>query len=825
MENTIDSMLSYTPVYDKEITKSFENNFSRTKEECYLDHAGATLYSDIQIKNVAFDLHNSLYANPHSIGTASNITQDIIERMRYQILDHFHTSIDEYSIIFTSGATASLKLIADTFFFNKDERDNSNSGHFIYTQDNHTSVLGMREVVNKKGVKISCLSHNNAFEIFNSSKSMSSYQQQNNPIKSNSLFAYSAQCNFSGLKYPLTWIRDVHNGILSSVVSDTSTRWYVLLDAASFASTNDLDLSIYKPDFVCLSFYKMFGYPTGIGALLVKNDSASALQKVYYGGGTIDVSLTSDLFHIKRKILHQRFEDGTIPFLSIISLKHGFDILSSITMDKISKHVFSLARFLHRSLLILHHANGKPVAKLYCDTAFDNHNIQGGIVTFNLMRSNGEYVGYMEILHMAALFKIHLRTGCFCNPGACQRYLALSNKEVLQNYEAGYVCGGSADLINGKPTGAVRASFGYMSTIKDVQTLLLMIKKCFVDGPPINKIPEWWLDHKRTLYKKYYQRDVNTKDVTNYVANDDINGITDKSKNMKISVTHFINDNPFFKLIMDTSATKKKCTLEQLYIYPIKSCGAYKIIGSWNLNSKGLEYDREWMIITSSGICLTQKQHVNLCLLNPIIYKDRGIMQLHYPEMPTIDISLNSSPKNTINGTVCQSRVCGHKVQGIDCGSEVSEWLSSALGLPNLRLIRQNDNENSKTELSFASQAQYLVINKASVSWLSDKISDTGFQKDTIIHRFRGNIILSGCEAFEETKWKHVYIGKNSFVVTGPCTRCQMICIDQTTSKKTVEPLRTLTEQFHGKMRFGIYLTKETKEDGIITVGDIVHIL
>lgn len=53
-------------------------------EECYLDHAGATLYSDLQIKNIAFDLQNSLYANPHSIGTASNITQDIIERMRYQ---------------------------------------------------------------------------------------------------------------------------------------------------------------------------------------------------------------------------------------------------------------------------------------------------------------------------------------------------------------------------------------------------------------------------------------------------------------------------------------------------------------------------------------------------------------------------------------------------------------------------------------------------------------------------------------------------------------------------------------------------------------------
>lgn len=818
MENTINSMPLYTQVYNEEIIKYLENNFSRIKEECYLDHAGATLYSDLQIKNIASDLQNSLYGNPHSIGIASNATQDIIEHMRYQILNHFHTSTDEYSIIFTSSATASLKIIADTFLFNEDEEDVS--GHFVYTQDNHTSVLGMREIVNKKGAKITCLTHNNAFKIFNSSNSMYFYPQQNNSAKSNSLFIYPAQCNFSGLKYPLTWIRDVHNGVLSNAVFDTSTKWYILLDAAGFVSTNDLDLSIYKPDFVCLSFYKMFGYPTGIGALLVKNTSASTLQKVYYGGGTIDVTLSSELFHMKRKIFHQRFEDGTVSFLSIISLKYGFDILSFITMEKISKHVFSLAKFLYKSLLMLHHSNGKPVATLYSDTAYDNQDIQGGIVTFNLMRSNGEYIGYMEILHMAALFKIHLRTGCFCNPGACQRHLALSNKEVLQNYEAGYVCGGSADLINGKPTGAVRVSFGYMSTIKDIETLLLMIKECFVDGSPINKIPDWWLDYKTALHKKYNQHDANTKDETNYITRNDTNEITNTLENTKLSVS---------RLIMDTSSIKEKCTLEQLYIYPIKSCGAYKIIGSWNLNSKGLQYDREWMIITPSGISLTQKQHVNLCLLKPIIFKDKGIMQLHYPGVSTIEIPLDNSFTNIANETICQSRVCGHKVQGIDCGSEVSKWLSSALGLPNLRLIRQNDNDNkkkesTKPELSFSSQAQYLLINKASVLWLSDKISDKEVQKDTIIHRFRGNMILNGCKAFEETEWKHVYIGKNSFLVTGPCTRCQMICIDQLTGKKTVEPLRTLTEQFHGKMRFGIYLTKETKDDGIITVGDAVHI-
>lgn len=303
--------------------------------------------------------------------------------------------------------------------------------------------------------------------------------------------------------------------------------------------------------------------------------------------------------------------------------------------------------------------------------------------------------------------------------------------------------------------------------------------------------------------------------------------ITYKIKKKETS-THIINDNPTFKLITNTSEIKKEYILEQLYIYPIKSCAAYKITNSWNLNSKGLEYDREWMIITSSGTCLTQKQHINLCLLKPIIFKEKGIMQLHYPGMPIMDIPLDNSI-NIINETICQSRVCGHKVQGTDCGSDVSNWISLALGLPNLRLIKQSNNDNKekaniKSELSFSSQAQFLLINKASVLWLSDKIHNKEVQKDTLIHRFRGNIIISGCEAFEETQWKHIYIGKNSFVIIGPCTRCQMICIDQTTGVKTVEPLRTLTEQFHGKMKFGIYLSKENKENGIITVGDTVYI-
>ncbi|XP_011702725.1 PREDICTED: molybdenum cofactor sulfurase 3 [Wasmannia auropunctata] len=826
-------MEPFTPIYDDATVRSLASEFARLEGECYVDHAGATLYSDTQIRNVSADLHSSLYANPHSLGIGSSSTQDIIERTRYRILSHFNTNPDEYSVIFTSGATASLKIVAESFRFRTSENNGTakmspHSGSFVYMQDNHTSVLGMRDVVAARGADVVCLGHDQAFQVLSQP---SPPRDPDEKRCGNSLFVYSAQCNFSGLKYPLGWIGDAQAGALSAFANEPSTRWYVLLDAAGFVSTNNLDLSVFKPDFVCLSFYKMFGYPTGIGALLVRNASADVLEKIYYGGGTVDVALSSERFHRKRQVLCQKFEDGTVPFLSIASLQYGFEILTKLTMDQISKHVLSLAKTLHHCLLTLHHCNGKPAVKLYSDSDYEDRSSQGGIVTFNLIRSNGEYVGYMEVVNMAALFKIHLRTGCFCNPGACQRHLSLSPREILQNYEAGYTCGGAADLMNGKPTGAVRISFGYMSTIKDVQTVLLMITKCFIDEPCIRKVPQWWEDRKMKGIHKNHRHfynsnilDYSIPCITNSEKNIVNNNLRNNFHNKSESLDRIMNSINSSKISTQIS----KCTLQRLFIYPIKSCGAYEIADSWNLNSKGLEYDREWMIMTSSGTCLTQKHHTNLCLLNPVILRKQKIMKLTYPGMPTIEIPLENAYEKSTEHPVCQSRVCESRVQGIDCGSEVSEWLSLALGKPNLKLIRQSHARQKKgldqAELSFSSQAQYLAVNGASVSWLIDKVSDdVDFRKDTAVHRFRGNIIVEGCEAFDEMQWENVRIGNNNFKVNGPCTRCQMICIDQTTGKKTIEPLRTLAEEFHGKLRFGIYLTRLENTPGTLKIGDHIY--
>lgn len=86
----------------------------------------------------------------------------------------------------------------------------------------------------------------------------------------------------------------------------TAENWYTLLDAACYASTNQLDLHQHHPDFISISFYKIFGYPTGLGALLVKRSSETLLTKTYFGGGTVLMALSAQNLMIPKPVLHEQ---------------------------------------------------------------------------------------------------------------------------------------------------------------------------------------------------------------------------------------------------------------------------------------------------------------------------------------------------------------------------------------------------------------------------------------------------------------------------------------------------------------------------------------
>lgn len=249
-----------------------------------MDHAGATQYAEQQIRRIYDDLASSVYANPHT----SKFTEDLIDQVRYKILSNLNATSKEYSVIFTSGTTASLKLLAETFDF-------AVRGCFAYLRDNHTSVLGMREIVRTENIH--CIERQ---EFLNDNF------DGDGAYEGRSLYVYPAQCNFNGFKYPLDKIHRIQTNNDKIRYGQLSER-YVCLDAACFVSTNYLDLTRWQPDFVCLSFYKMFGYPTGLGALIVSKRGEEALNKRYYGGGTVKISLSnSSGWHRKRDTISER---------------------------------------------------------------------------------------------------------------------------------------------------------------------------------------------------------------------------------------------------------------------------------------------------------------------------------------------------------------------------------------------------------------------------------------------------------------------------------------------------------------------------------------
>ncbi|XP_053477088.1 molybdenum cofactor sulfurase isoform X2 [Ictalurus furcatus] len=756
--------------FGSEQQELIRRQFSRLKDITYLDHAGTTLFAESQVKTFYEDISRNVYGNPHSLNPSSKMTHDTVERVRYRILEHFNTSPEEYSVIFTPGCTAALKLVADSFPWMSASDEHSGS-QFCYLTDNHTSVVGIRGVTGPQGVGTVPVFPQEIEE--RAKTSQVTVNTQDECLVAH-LFCFPAQSNFSGRKYPLSYVRGIQCQQLYPACEHKG-RWFVLLDASGFVGCSPLDLKQHPADFVPISFYKMFGFPTGLGALLVRNEVAELLKKKYFGGGTAAAYLVGEDYFVPKSDIVSRFEDGTISFLDIISLHHGFDALHRLTgsMMNIQLHTFGLARYTYIILSCLCHSNAQPVAQIYCDSEFENATDQGAILNFNLLDFYGQVIGYYQVDKMACLFNIHLRTGCFCNTGACQAYLGISNQVVKSNLQAGHVCGDNIDLIDGHPTGSVRISFGYMSTFEDCQCLLKFIVDCFVEKP-------LRLDLKRLARLK----SAGTAETS------DSNELTSLLTERPVPEMNGLNISPAFvsktssqdTIPMEDRNSEEAYTLTNIFIYPIKSCAAFEVT-EWPLGTQGLLYDRMWMVVNENGVCLSQKQEPKLCLVHPRICLTSKTLCVEASGMDPITLPLEIS-KERHGPRTCQSKVCGDRVQTVDCGEEVSVWLSEFLGKP-CCLIRQSpsfarDMKMGKGKgscppaLSLVNEAQFLLINRASVAFLLSRIINrqdssnncTSFDMLQLINRFRANLVISGSEPFEEEDWTGVKIEGTHFQVT-----------------------------------------------------------
>src|SRR5205085_1797769 len=141
------------------------------------------------------------------------------------------------------------------------------------------------------------------------------------------LFAFPAQSNFSGVRHPLELI-DLAHGF----------GFDVLVDAAAFLPSRSLSLRALRPAFVALSFYKLFGYPSGLGALVARRDALACLSRPWFSGGTVEYASVQNDVHSLLPTAGG-FEDGTPHFLGAAALPCGFALLAEVGMVRISGHV------------------------------------------------------------------------------------------------------------------------------------------------------------------------------------------------------------------------------------------------------------------------------------------------------------------------------------------------------------------------------------------------------------------------------------------------------------------------------------------------------
>ncbi|CAF90945.1 unnamed protein product, partial [Tetraodon nigroviridis] len=610
--------------------------------------------------------------DPHSQNPSSRLTHDTLERVRYRILQHFNTTPEEYSVIFTSGCTAALKAVADSFPW-RSPSDNEAGSCFSYLTDNHTSVVGIRGKTLSQGVVMLPVSPQSVED-----RAKDKAQHNVDMCQTPHLFCYPAQSNFSGWKYPLNYVKGLKMELSRSWISS--------------------------------------------------------------------------------------------------------------------------------------------------------------LLTMRLMLCTESQVN-----RMASLYNIHLRTGCFCNTGACQYFLGITNQQMKRNVQAGHVCGDNIDMVDGQPTGSVRVSFGYMSTFEDCQKFLNFVVECFVEKPvTVNHLK---LDKLRTATVPCCHITAHPIKITNREEEE----VDEKEKPSDASLKGCEHGNAY--------------TLTNIYIYPIKSCAAFEVY-NWPVGPKGLLYDRGWMVVNKNGVCLSQKRESRLCLVQPQVHLSSNKLLLQASGMDSISVPLKNTADMHSSYEVCQSQVCGDRVETVDCGDEAALWFSEFLGQP-CRLIRQNPNFSrdmekrssgaaTTTSLSLVNEAQYLLINHASVQLIQELLSsrfkhpksllktyqesvsvftiyfvicekvackfhipffrqensvgDQHLDTKNIISRFRANLVIAGVEAFEEDNWSQLMIGNTRFVVTSRCGRCHVVGVDQETGTKTKEPLLSLSSYRTGKVTFGVYL-------------------
>ncbi len=247
----------------------------------------------------------------------------------------------------------------------------------------------------------------------------------------------------------------------------------------------------------------------------------------------------------------------------------------------------------------------------------------------------------------------------------------------------------------------------------------------------------------------------------------------------------------------------QQATITKLHLYPIKSMQGIEVDSITCLET-GFQYDRDWVVVDAKNTFVTQRQIPKLASIKVALTQDEMIMS--HPEHDALHIPLSREHLRTVSPS--QVTIWKDLSMGLDEGQESQHWLGKVLGEfrggslrllrfdeQHKRMVREKYTDNQNAHFKYADACPYLIVNSASLEALNAVLKEQGLQ-EIPMDRFRGNITITGIDAWQEYAGHTIKTNKVALRGEGACSRCPMTTINQFTGeiKEQGQPLTTLRD-------------------------------
>ena len=347
------------PMLNKDIIY-FDNGATSLKPKCVID----------KIK----DYYENYSANAHRGDYDISFKVDVeYENAREEVMNFINAKKKE-EIVFTSGTTDSLNMIAFGFF----QKYLEPSDEVLITTSEHASnVLPWFRLSKLIGCKVNFIPLDEDYHV-----TLDNVKKSITP--NTKVISLAGVTNVIGDVRPIKEItRFAHERDIFVVVDGAQSVPHIKTDV------QDLDI-----DFLAFSGHKMLG-PTGVGVLYGKYEFLNDLEPVRVGGGMNESFDTVDSVYYKE--IPTRLEAGTPNIAGVIGLGEAIRYIKKVGIDKIHEREIYLRNYLIEKLLPMEHID---IINLEADS---------GIVAFNV-----EGIFSQDVAYYLNKYNICVRAGNHC---------------------------------------------------------------------------------------------------------------------------------------------------------------------------------------------------------------------------------------------------------------------------------------------------------------------------------------------------------------------------------------------------------------------------